>query len=624
MTASKPWLAMMTSRMQRAFGGGYVRQNDKASAVILRALCSGTVVSYKFTSRPYRWKRIGQGVSRNDESSVGVEKLPLSSLGYVHSLYFYKRLINRMVKDGQAARALQVYRYEMIDADRVKPDLECYITLMKGLAEKGLMEEAHNLFKEMRNRGITDCCSPDHSPIFTSLFGTCLNAGISNENVILNITRIRRFMKKHEVPMHGITRWTLIKAYGKHGHMRLAMNVADEAISSGERSPPEMKLIINALLSCSCYDRKYGLLFAFQILEMSSRMNVKIGRAELNLLLLAMRRCDQRQLFKLTTQLADSMFLRRVFSTEGRLNIPPVPTTSGLLNSPVGRTEHLQQVPPRTDLTKAAEVFQALGSHAASHPLAIFGGLEGLKCLVTQLFVASKPNISTFQLILQLIPINDLDSEGQVEEWMSQSDVSPDIAFANMKLLRAIKCSDHRLIKERIEVIKEQFGGPTLQTFKYLALACEHSNQASRLLTALKNSNLTMDYNIQGILLKNAAELAEQSLAAIDWSEKVESKSIDDALRYFFTVFDQCNRLSFNSVKILNSCLEMMRKYIVEIENKRSDKRNGSDQSAASSIRELLDNCHYLETAIRDKLEFSGSLKPSATRAQPQQLCHGI
>ncbi|KAL4232114.1 Pentatricopeptide repeat-containing protein 1 [Mactra antiquata] len=207
-----------------------------------------------------------------------------------HIPNWYSRRIQKLGKQGEVRKAIEVFDDWMIKRDRVKPTHFEYTVLMKLLGDVGYTEKAFKLYRDMLRRRIT---ADDH--VYTCLFNACANSPWPEDGLKYARSLRRAMLYKDRVPSH-ITYLSMIKAFGFCGDITTAFAIADEAA---------MYRIDHCILSnllCACIsDKESGFRHAILVWRKFQTLGIKPKLGAYNLLLRCVDECGIGDLASMTS-----------------------------------------------------------------------------------------------------------------------------------------------------------------------------------------------------------------------------------------------------------------------------------------------------------------------------------
>ncbi|CAF3360101.1 unnamed protein product [Rotaria socialis] len=483
-------------------------------------------------------------LDENDEEKEPDEPKPLAVGGRRYPIWFYAGKLKHLASENKVQATLDYFYKEMMDKERVAPNLFCYQVVIGVCARNGYLTQAFNLYREMKDRGFTTVDSRKMTKIFTLLATACYRASDSK-------MAIERFRIEYR------TFNSLIAAFGKHGHVKMAFQLADEMVEVG--FIPNEDTYVSLLIACSA-EKTTGFKYAIEIWRRMLAFGVKPNPFHFGLLLNITHNCGLGSPTSLHDLLFPSEPLQFLFdeaeTTDIQQKLHQGP--SFLSSMDISDRESLSTISNTNDENQhqliSSEIIECqdksrsseltsewwqdpedirmghlLKNHLSpfnnasvlkpnmsykepnlvslrmpnspAERLMLLGGIPGVLKHMQECNVL--PNHIIFNSFLNVIPQLS-DHEQALIHISNICQVKPNIQFYNALILRRLQRRSKQEALQVLDLMREECLSPDEYTFSALAKGCENRQDAEQLLNEMTELNLKPNQKVLEAMLRNA------------------------------------------------------------------------------------------------------------------------
>ncbi|XP_054159438.1 pentatricopeptide repeat-containing protein 1, mitochondrial-like [Oppia nitens] len=429
---------------------------------------------------------------------------------------WYRKQLNKLIKQKpiQITKALELYN-KMISEDRIPPEKTLYTLLINGCAKVGYTRKAFDLLDEMLKYEIR----PSHQAI-TALFNACAECPFPEFG--LEKTRyMRQWMNENRFIANTYQYHAMIKAYGKLGDMKSAVEVVNEMVANGQTTTDETF----AMLLIGCISNKQsGLYDAIKMVHRMMSHRTPLTIYTFNLLLRAVRDCG----------IGSEENLKLLIERSSRpIQEPNVDNRNKKMSKLKNKYKYKDKTDKRFDnisnneLSKASPYDTSLivrppnllmqnslnesniisieynSLTKASNRFMLLGGVEGFIRMMIDSDVI--PTINTMTLMTELIDFAN-ESEDVLLKLFDTYRIKIDTDFFNI-LIKHVCYQRGSLDAKRIYTLMTQRDlKPDIVTFGVLSLTCNNYQLGKQLLADMDQLSMKANIQILGALVNNACK----------------------------------------------------------------------------------------------------------------------
>ncbi|CAF1021917.1 unnamed protein product [Rotaria sordida] len=486
-------------------------------------------------------------LDEDEEEKEPDEPIPLAVGGRRYPVWYYAGKLKQLASQNKVQETLDYFYKEMMDKERIAPNLFCYQVVIGICARNGYLTQTFDLYREMKNRGYSTVDSRKMTKIFTLLATACYRAS-------------DRFRIEYR------TFNALIAAFGKHGQVKMAFQLADEMTEVG--FIPNEDTYVSLLIACNS-EKKTGFKYAIEIWRRMLAFGIKPTPFHFGLLLNITYNCglgSLKSMHDLLFPLQSQQFLLDEIDTKD--NEKKVHRGPSFLSAiDISNEESSHMISKSNDLIDtndknqqqlvSSEIIEYQDSSTSSSSselttewwqdpddirkghllkdhlspfsnasilkpnmfynepnlvglriprspserLMLLGGIPGLLKHMQECNVL--PNNIIFNTLLNLIP--SLTEYEQVLIHVSNiCQVKPNIQFYNALILRRLRRRAKQEALQVLDFMREECLSPDEYTFSALAKGCANRHDAEQLLNEMKDLNLKPNQKILEAMLNNA------------------------------------------------------------------------------------------------------------------------
>ncbi|KAM3623789.1 uncharacterized protein V6R79_015513 [Siganus canaliculatus] len=461
--------------------------------------------------------------------------------------YWFFLQCKRLIRDNQLQEALQLFRCQMLQEEKLQPEEFNYSVLIGGCGRAGLLGTAFRLYNDMKKRGL----EPSDATI-TALFNACAEAP-SRRAGLQGALKLEQELRRRNRRLSAVTYHALLKAHAVTNHLQACVHLLREMLQSGHAVTPET--FQHLLMGC-VREREAGFRMALQVWRQMLSSGIVPDAKNYNLLLRIARDCGIGD-----PALAAGVLLRRgrkwergaavdVDLLEQQLFLQPGrhgdgDGETGLV--PAGRDVSLPAdspgVPVAPNLLRPFEGASggviALGAvNTACDRLALIGGAEGF--LENMEAGGLSPDLRTLTLLADTMETGR-SSLPLLLAAAKRHGVKLDAAFFNTAIRRAARAGDQEAAQAVLAVMRQRHVSVDLQTFGCLALGCERQQDAVQLLRDMEEAGLKPNVHVFSALIGRASRRLDyaylktvlKSMSSLGvWPNEVIIRQLEFAAQY--------------------------------------------------------------------------------------------
>ncbi|CAF1118895.1 unnamed protein product [Adineta ricciae] len=563
----KQWLKELEQQQIRPNTplSSFVKQEEKKEHIPEDKIIRDTYVTSEGIVRQDNFQlNFDVDLDEDEQEKEADEPKPLAVGGRQYPVWYYAGKLKQLAAQNKVQETLDYFYNEMMDKERVAPNLFCYQVVIGICARNGYLTQAFDLYREMKDRGFTTVDSRKMSKIFTLLANACYRASDS-QLAIDRATHLVDEMKTKEFRIEYRTYNALIAAFGKHDQLKMSFQIADEMTEVG--FVPNEDTYASLLIACQS-EKNAGFKYAIEIWRRMLAFDIRPTPFHFGLLLNIACHCglgSSESMHDLLFPPQPLQFLlpendlqdkkeetRRGPSFLSSINsynhdpsqITPksddsfvedhdtgemIPSTSSVVMehddtfSSAELTSEWWQDP--ADVQKghllhnhlrpfsnasilkpnmAYEEPNLVGFRMPKSPserLMLLGGIPGILKHMQECNIV--PNNIIFNTLLNLIP--PLTEHEQALIHVSNlCEVKPNIQFYNVLILRRLRRGAKQEALQVLDLMRERCLSPDEYTFAALAKGCRNRQEAEQLLSEMKDLNIKPNQKILGAMLGNA------------------------------------------------------------------------------------------------------------------------
>ncbi|KAM9857252.1 pentatricopeptide repeat-containing protein 1, mitochondrial [Aulostomus maculatus] len=449
--------------------------------------------------------------------------------------YWYFLQCKKLIKASKLQEALELFRVDMLQGERLQPEEFNYTVLIGGCGRKGQLKQAFKLYNDMKKRGLkpTDAT-------YTALFNACAEA-LSKPAGLQQALKLEQELSQKNYPLSTITYHALLKTHAITNDLQACMHTFREMLQKGHAVTQET---FHYLLMGCLRDKDVGFRLALQVWRQMLKAGMQPDTQNYNLLLRTARDCGigdpvlasdvllrtdrecQTGREPVSCVKSDSKDPIDIKLLEEQLFIQPdsrrkghqgsrrgEESSSGGLDStsliPLGQNE--DALLPFHAAPNLLELFEgkdgsgviSLGTiNGASDRLALIGGGEGfLEKMVSQ---GLRPDLRTLTLLADTME-HDSQSLRLLLRAAKQHKVKVDVAFFNSVIRQAARAGDLDGAKAVVGVMRQYNLRVDIQTFGCLALGCMRKEDGLQLLSDMQEAGFRPNLYVFSALIGRAA-----------------------------------------------------------------------------------------------------------------------
>lgn len=501
---------------------------------------------HKSTAQLYNLRLKEQNTEEDEEGELE----PKPWRGPRNTPYWYFFQCKRLIREGKLAEALDLFERQMLKEERLQP-LECnYTVLIGGCGRAGYLKKAFRLYNDMKKRDL----EPSDAT-YTALFNVCAESPWK-DSALQSALKLRQQLQARNFQLNLKTYHALLKMAALCADLRMCLDVFKEIIQKGHVVTEET---FSYLLMGCIQDKKTGFRYALQVWRQMLSLGLQPSRHGYNLLLAAARDCglgdpvvasavllrprEETALLQppargrrtrrraqvgadcsLSAKLHVEALERQLFLEPSQaLEGPQEPEearapkqaqsgmeTKAEPDHPVALTSVAPEPPPwgleANLLTPGAAPLAVVSFGTVSTPadrLALMGGLEGFLGKMAE--HGLRPDVKTLTLLAEVVEPGS-PAESSLLSVLDAHGVEPDLTFFNTLMKKKSKLGDLEGAKALLPVLAKRGIVPNLQTFCSLAIGCRRPDDGLRLLSDMRESQMSPNTHIYSTLINAAVK----------------------------------------------------------------------------------------------------------------------
>ncbi|CAF1482756.1 unnamed protein product [Adineta steineri] len=475
------------------------------------------------------------------------EPISLAVDGRRYPIWYFAGKLKQLASQNKVQETLDYFYNVMMDKERIAPNLFSYQVVIGICARNGYLTQAFDLYREMKDRGYTTVDSRKMTKIFTLLANACYRASDSSM-AIECATQFLDEIKSKGFRIEYRTYNAFIAAFGKHGQLKMAFQLADEMTEVG--FIPNEDTYASLLIACQS-EKNAGFKYAIEIWRRMLAFDIKPTPFHFGLLLNIACHCElgssesmhnllfpplpqqflideeeakdkEQQKYRGPSFLSSIDTFDQIPSTLNDENKQLISSsqdssTSSELSSEWWQnpddirkghvlSNHLRPfsdaniLKPNMSYEQPNLIHLRMPSSSAER-LMLLGGIPGVLKHMQECNVV--PNHIIFNTLLNLIP-SVTEHEQALIHVSNVCEVKPNIQFYNVLILRRFRRGAKQEALQVLDLMREQCLSPDEYTFSALAKGCMTKSDAEQLFNEMKDLNLKPNQKIFEAILNNA------------------------------------------------------------------------------------------------------------------------